>query len=93
MQTNVLSVPFLSALIIVRMPTTALWSGFWWVLTKATPLLISAPIVSPSVRSNFGSGGCGRRFFYQKTLTGEANAGIMNLNFIFGNIAKLFKFR
>jgi len=56
MQIRALSVPYLSAHIIVRMQTTALWSGSWSAPTKQILLWISAPTVCPSARSDFLGG-------------------------------------
>ena len=49
------SVLFISAHITATKQTIALWSAFWWVPMKQTPLRTSAPIASPSVRSNFSA--------------------------------------
>lgn len=52
MPIEVLNVLFPSAFIIVTMPTSVLWIGFWWAPTSAIPQWISVRIVCLSVRSN-----------------------------------------
>ena len=51
MRISASNAPFSLAHTIAIPRTIALWTAFWWVLTKQTPPRISAPTASPSGRS------------------------------------------